>query len=219
MKKILFATSIVLAAGAAHSADGLDWDADTFIEINGYNGTPFNNTGLVDAGWLNSLIEANFAGSLKVTFLGKEAGHTNNFAVNTGGLVITNNQAVGSGGSINVDAGKLNFTFTDATDGTSVSNGVTPATYGSYAVLGRKVTAETTTCDYTDMCEIFTSTLNGGQTFDLILGFNDGSRIDGDYDDMVIGLTLAVPEPQTYALMLAGLSVVGFMARRRKQLK
>jgi hypothetical protein len=32
--------------------------------------------------------------------------------------------------------------------------------------------------------------------------------------DMV---TAPIPEPETYALMLAGLGLVGFMARRRKQ--
>lgn len=34
---------------------------------------------------------------------------------------------------------------------------------------------------------------------------------------LVVGTVAAVPEPQTYALMLAGLGLVGFVARRRKQ--
>ena len=59
-------------------------------------------------------------------------------------------------------------------------------------------------------------TLNGA--YDLILGFNDGLRVDSDYDDMVVGLKVtAVPEPETYALLMAGLGAVGFISRRRRK--
>ncbi|MCL2875715.1 MAG: PEPxxWA-CTERM sorting domain-containing protein [Betaproteobacteria bacterium] len=61
-----------------------------------------------------------------------------------------------------------------------------------------------------------------------IIGFEDGiipiggTKIDWDYDDIVISLTNvgatlpAIPEPETYAMMLAGLGLVGAVARRRR---
>ena len=67
-----------------------------------------------------------------------------------------------------------------------------------------------------------------------IVGFEDGvipiggRQIDWDYDDIVISLTNigatrpsippipVIPEPETYAMLLAGLGVVGAVARRRK---
>jgi hypothetical protein len=35
--------------------------------------------------------------------------------------------------------------------------------------------------------------------------------------DRTLMITAAVPEAETYAMMLAGLGLVGFMARRRRQ--
>jgi hypothetical protein len=47
-----------------------------------------------------------------------------------------------------------------------------------------------------------------------VLTFGWNASNPGDH---VRVFTAAIPEPQTYALMLAGLGAVGFMARRRRQ--
>jgi probable HAF family extracellular repeat protein len=55
-----------------------------------------------------------------------------------------------------------------------------------------------------------------------IYGINDASQLVGQFNDVIGGshaflATQAIPEPETYAMLLAGLGLTGFFARRRKQ--
>lgn len=55
---------------------------------------------------------------------------------------------------------------------------------------------------------------NGGGTGDLRIGVHVQSFLDGGSESFV---NTPVPEAETYAMMLAGLGLVGFMARRRSR--
>jgi len=143
------------------------------------------------------------AGLLTATFLGFEALDTDTFTFNLSSGTLSNKDALHASISGLVTAGPLDFTFADLFQGTAIGNGQNLGDFTSYAVLGSFTGA------------VFTPFTLGG-TYDLILGFNDGMRVDNDYDDMVIGLKVAaIPEPEAYALMLAGLAAVGFVSRRR----
>jgi PEP-CTERM motif len=94
------------------------------------------------------------------------------------------------------------------------------AHFGGVSILGLTVTLQDSSfavigSDKTP-ANGFTFNNLGAGTYALnVLGYAGGIS-GGYYDGQFTATTAPVPEPQTYALMLAGLAAVGFAASRRK---
>lgn len=208
-KKSLLAASAValmaVAGTASAAAPTFVLDAETPVDNfnSAFNPKPagkvtytdtFANLGYLDLG-TDKLYKVTY------TFLGKEAGYKNTLTMNFGGGTLTNYDTVGQSFTAYSQQGVIDFSFTDQR-GFSTFNGDTfdslRTTWGLLASA--------------------TSTVNGGG-FDYIIGLNDSAGgMTRDYDDMVVGITIsAVPEPESLALMLAGLGCVAVVGRRRKQ--
>ena len=203
MKNALFALAAVALAGGVQAqvtfVDGSERPVFANYNPNGVAGT----LGPVVGGREDAMINTT-AGVLTATFLGFEALDTDTFTFSLASGTLSNKGAPNAAIFGPVSAGPLNFTFADLFQGTAIGNGQNLGDFTSYAVLGSFAGAA------------FTPFTLGG-TYDLILGFNDGMRVDSDYDDIVVGLKVAaIPEPETYALLLAGLGAIGFLQRRRK---
>ena len=204
MKRVLSALALAGFAALAQAQvtfiDGTERPVFANYNPNGAAGT----LGPVVGGREDSMINTT-AGMLTATFLGFEALDTDTFTFTLSSGTLSNKGALNASISGPVAAGPLNFTFADLFQGTAIGNGQNLGDFTSYAVLGSFAGA------------VFTPFTLGG-AYDLILGFNDGMRVDSDYDDIVVGLTVAaIPEPETYALLVAGLGAVGFIARRRRK--
>ena len=94
----------------------------------------------------------------------------------------------------------------------TVQTGNTPATAYLYSSLGSFGTPshQLNASDPWTFDETFT--FEAGDYVSFVVWGNDEHNATTQVDALIT----AVPEPETYALMLAGLGVVGFMARRRK---
>lgn len=202
MKRTLLAAALLTTVGIANATVSLVGGKEN--HFTGYDAPPVltdpQSSGLQDA----KLVSDNPLDQITATFLGKEAGHINQFYVN-GNLVFNNLATAPSTYGPFYASSPLNFKFRDADDGSEVSNGGNLLAFASYVVLGTF-----------DQGGAFTKYTKNGE-YDFVLGFNDGYKVDADYDDLVVGIKVSVvPEPETYALMLAGLGIMGFVARRRR---
>lgn len=133
--------------------------------------------------------------NLTFTFLGEEAVFNNAFAaykkspLAAGGFTNNGSTAGSSFSLLSVASGKLNFFFNSDLGWNAFFNG--SKSIGIVMANDHK---------------------------SALLLFNDKAD-HKDFDDMVIkvAITTPVPEPETYAMLVAGLALLGAVARRRKQ--
>jgi hypothetical protein len=203
MKKLASLLALAAVAVSAHAQVTFSGGGDV-LDIAGF-GPDGPLASLVAPDGKDNALIATTAGFLTATFLGHEAVDVNTFTFGSAGMLSTSDP-LNSTKSAVVSAGSLPFTFADLATSTSVGNGGNAgSSFTSYIVLGSLFGG------------VFTPfTLDG--LYDVIISFNDGLRVDGDYDDMVIGLKVVpVPEPEKYALMLAGVVILGYLSRRRRK--
>lgn len=198
MKGLLLSVFMLMGSVNAQAVGLSILDAEA-ISFSGYSGEPVSYTGVRNSdftGTVNALLD----GNLTAVYLGQESGHLNLFQFEVFNS-LNEWQAVGQSISTEVDAGELLFRFVD-TSGSSETfeNGVSR----SFVIMDGFISGITGT--------------NYGP-FDYILGLNDSSKSDGDYDDFVVGLRFQpvseVPVPAALPLMATALGLFG-LSRRRK---
>lgn len=208
-----FAASAMLS-GVVHAA-GLSWieqSVGTRAEAFNVSGiTPDYSTsgagggfagpdsGLVGTKVSLGYLTATAPGDVKYTVLGQESGFVNKWHLTVSPFTTLLDSATGASAVASTGVGTLAFKFEGDT-GIFFNNGSAPLPNLSIGLIGQNMTI-------------------GGNFYQFVLGYNDsaGSATQlSDWDDMVIGVSM-VPEPEIYAMMAAGLGLMGFVARRRQR--
>lgn len=206
-KTIFAAAALTFAMGA--NAAVIEVTSNTAYNIEEFDGdlaiTKFNSA-------LGTLTSVKFelfnvlSGNVEVTNDGATSG---SFTVVAGGQI--DGDVVGNALSVTGSITK-NFSLTPGQTGSvtldpwTVSNSLTLSSAGA-------LSAFTGTGDYHALLTGWSTADNSGSgnaTYNPIVFMDGYAKVTYTYD------ALPVPEPETYAMMLAGLALVGVMSRRRK---
>ena len=228
MKRTIIATALFAVAGVANA--GLSFDVlSSVVRTEDFALSGFTSQ-LAGTSVSTGTLKIDNPYKVTYTYLGSESGYDNVFYnLYVGGSKLFEDvdgphypnpspmNPVGASVSANVwSAGALDFAFEGVQDQSKFA-------YNDRVLHSAWNSGGTTPgwSEHTSIGLIGTNMTVGSQTFAYVIGFNDSggdSVALGDWDDFVIGVNVAaIPEPETYAMLLAGLGLMGFVARRRKQ--
>ena len=214
LAKIAIAACLISTGANAASSLGI-------INATAQQTTKSFSSGMSSSGFTSELnfnygqLAATGDGSVTYTYLGSNAGYHNSFVAANNSIFF--NQAfdnhsqttLNSSTTQNVVSGVLNFGFSTKSPSYSVTDALNLQANSSGAFgLNQGVFG------------IASNVSVASQSYQYVLIYNDpvlGG--DKDYNDLVVGVnfTPAVPEPETYAMLLAGLGLMGTIARRRNR--
>lgn len=226
MKRTIIATALLAATGVANA--GLSFDVlSTMNRTEDFNpnGGGFTTLAVGTPVSIGTL-KVDSAMDISYTYLGSESGYDNvfyNLYVGGSKLFEDSDSALHLpdgftnpiGTYVNAQitsAGALDFAFEGAQGRFAYNDRVLHAGWNAGGTTPGW-------SESTSIGLIGTNMVVNGQTYAYVIGFNDSAGNNttlGDWDDFVIGVN-PVPEPETYAMLLAGLGLMGFVARRRKQ--
>lgn len=215
MKKILVALSFAFAASAANAnivSGGLTLTGDgvanmTFSDAGwgAVGGNPTLPYWLPEGYYVNGdgktgTLVANNDGVFSATYLGQVASFANMYFGTSASLGLLN-ENIGATTTMNVTAGSaINFFFQDGGNGSTFANGTLNGLIQGIAYFAN-------TAGLIDPTT--------GAAFDFLIGYNDTSDVNSDFDDFVVGVS-AVPVPAALPLMASALGVFGLARRKSK---